>query len=49
MYALLQVCLDWDEDELPPMAVLKIGAKKDLEAFLDAYRRRYSAGRASSS
>ena len=25
----------------PPVAVLKTGTKKDLEAFLDAYRRRY--------
>jgi hypothetical protein len=41
MYALLQICLDWGEDDLPPVAVLRIGAKKDLEAFLDAYRRRY--------
>jgi hypothetical protein len=41
MYALLQVYLDWGEDDLPPVAVLKIGTEKDLEAFLDAYRRRY--------
>ena len=33
MYALLQIGLDWGEDELPPMAVLKIGAKRDLEAL----------------